>query len=103
MEKQIEVVPVSKEDYEAYIEEIKARLLKDAPEWQVVMQQTSSPNEALWYHIARIDFSGGQNMTWNIPINTWVFAYQKHEGNGEYTYYKLNLHPLEHKLEEGTS
>jgi hypothetical protein len=98
----LEFSPISKEELDAYMDDIKGRLVKDAPEWHITSQQTSTPTECLWHHLARFDFSKGKDLTWDIPISTWVFAYEEHKGNGVYQCFKLNLHPLEHKLDEGT-
>lgn len=96
MAEEIKYNKCTKEELESYIDSIKATLRDRAPEWHVVLQSTSAPEQALYYHLARWDFSKGKDMTWDIPLNTWVFAYEE-QGNEEAKRYILNLHPLEHK------
>jgi len=91
----------TQEEFEAYVDDIKQRLKKDAPEWHVHLQSVSYPEPCLYYHLARFDFSGGKDMTWSIPINTWVFGYEKKEGD-DLKHFLLNIHPLENtKRDDG--
>lgn len=82
---------VSEMEFLTYIEDIKQRLLKDAPEWHVNVQATSSAPPKLFYHLARFDFTKGKDQTWPITLKEFIFAY---EVGGERAFFILNQHPL---------
>ncbi len=86
---------VTLEEFNAYIDDIKERLKKDAPEWSVVNQSSGAKWPLLYYHLARIDFSKGKDHTWPITLNSWIFAYEEKRGDDyPLKYYLLNLHPI---------
>lgn len=84
----------SQENMESYIDNIKTRLANEAPEWHVVLQSIGSD---CYYHIARFDFSKGPNYFPEIPINYWIFAYQR-IGPDKTEYLLSNIHPLENHV-----
>lgn len=86
-----EYVKVGEEEFNKYLDDIRETLKDKAKEWEVHCQITSNPHKVC-FHLNRWDFSGGRDMKWDIPLNTWVFAY--HDGDGDKEYYLLNAHPL---------
>ena len=92
---------VDEDFFNNHIHSIMETLKEKAPEWEIVVKSTpyfsatdfSATGDGIMtcFHLARWDFSGGRNMTWDIPINCWIFAYYK---DGKF--YVLNLHPLEY-------
>ncbi len=91
---------VSTEHFDSYIEDINARLKKDAPEWHITMQAAptkAGANHTVYYHLARKDFSKGLDATWEIPLNEWIFGYQEQTSDGTIVSHLLTLHPLEYR------
>ncbi len=70
-----------------YIEDIKNKLKKEAPQWEV-KKQRSPTNSRLFYHLSRFDFTI-KDQAWPFTLHEFVFAYEE---DGKY--YLFNQHPI---------
>lgn len=88
---------VSALELHTYLDDIRQRLLKDAPEWHIVFDTRSDPNPRTFYHLARFDFTKGKDQTWPIPLHEFIFAYEVLAADlapGKSIFFILNQHPL---------
>lgn len=90
---------VSEVEFLTYLEDIRLRLMKEAPEWHVNVQTVSVPSPRFFYHLARFDFSKGKDQTWPVELRENIFAYEvlADELPGDSTFFILNQHPMSKK------
>lgn len=91
---------VSELELVTYIEDIKNKLQKIAPEWMV--NRMSSPHEdraMLNYHLCRWDFTKGKDQKWPVDFFEGVFAYEEGIGNDR-KFYILNYNPIQERKNE---
>ncbi len=82
---------VSPLEFYTYLEDIKNRLKKDAPEWHLTSKTMGDPLQTM-YFLERWDFTKGKDQKWPIKIASNIFAYIADE-----KYYLLNKHPITEK------
>lgn len=82
---------VSALEFYTYLEDIKNRLVKDAPEWRLEQKTTSNPPKTL-YHLGQWDFTKGRQKTWPVELSQFIFAYVQDD-----KHYLLNHHPIQNK------
>jgi len=80
---------VTELEFCTYLDDIKARLKKDAPEWHI--NKHIIPPLTM-YHLSRWDFSKGKDQTWPINMEGFIFAYEETD-----KYYLLNKYPITEK------
>lgn len=87
-----------------YLEDIKTRLGKEAPEWELQYHEMPNVDDSScasrgYYNLGRWDFSKGKDQKWPINILSHIFCYMDlDEKRHPIKYFLLNHHPLQAKI-----